>query len=201
VDVVLATAVFGPAVGGARASYRYGLTETLELSAAPSVMWVAGAGAGDSHAGIYAFRAGAKYAPVRHISATFGLGGGGSAAGGFLSPDYGLNLGWDNRYLVPFAAARMFLSAPLAARYVHFTSDDDSWDDPHDPHDAPDHNRRRPHFTYGFQVSGGLRAPLYWRPDARFRPALTCAVGAVFLYDSSQHGGFMGVGCGLDLGF
>jgi hypothetical protein len=193
--------VFGPAVGGARASYRYGLTDMIEVSAAPSVMWVAGSGAGDSHAGIYALRAGVKYAPIRHISATIGLGGGGSAAGAFLSPDYGVNLGWDNRYLIPFAAARMFFSAPIAPRVVHFTTDDDAGDGAHDSDDAPDYHRRRPHFTYGFHVSGGLRAPLVWNPEARYRPALACAVGAIFLHDNSQHGGFMGVGCGLDLGF
>lgn len=200
-DVIVATAVFGPAVGGARATYRYGFTDMLEVSAAPSVMWISGSGPGDSHAGIYALRAGLKYAPIRHLSATIGLGGGGSAAGAFVSPDYGLNLGWDNRYLIPFASARMFLSAPIAPRAVHFTTDDDAGDGPKDTDNAPDHHRPTPRFSYGFHVSSGLRAPLYWSADAALRPALTCAVGAIFIYDSSQHAGFLGGGCGLDLGF
>jgi hypothetical protein len=194
--------VFGPEVFTVRLSYRHGLTDQLEVSAAPSMILVPGSRAGDSHGGIYAARAGLKYAPIRHISAAFGLGGGGSAAGAFLSPDFGVNVGWDNRYLVPYATARMFVSAPLAPRTVHFTVDDGAGDGTDDQDGLPDRHRRTPHFTYGFQFSTGLRAPLYYNLEQRLRPALNCAVGLTFLYDRSpKHEGFMGVGCGFDLGF
>ncbi len=201
-DVALASAIFGPSVAGVRATYRHGLSEQLELSAAPSAVFIMEAGRGDSHGGIYGLRGGLKYAPIRHVSGTVGLGAGASAAGGFLSPDFGLNLGWENRYLVPFAGARMFLSAPIAPRYVHFTTSDDADDGVNDRDGDPDYHRRRPHFSYGFQVSTGLRVPFYWNAEVRYRPSLICAVGGIFLFDTTQEReGFLGGACGFEIGF
>jgi hypothetical protein len=201
-DVALATAVFGPSVAGVRATYRYGLDDKLELSAAPSAVWIMGAGRRDSHAGIYGLRAALKYAPIRHVSGSVGLGAGASAAGGFLSPDFGLTVGWENRYLIPFAAARMFLSAPIVPRYVHFTTSDDADDGVNDPDADRDYHRRRPHFSYGFQLSTGLRAPLYWSAEPRYKPSLICALGVIFLLDTTrQREGFLGGTCGFEIGF
>jgi hypothetical protein len=201
-DASFAKATFGPSASTYRLSYRYGLSEQLEVSASPSMIWIAGASPGDSHPGIYGVRAAVKYAPIRHVSASLGVGGGASAAGAFLSPDVGLTLGWDNRYLVPFAAGRFFLSAPVAPRAVHFTIGDDSGDRPHDRDADPDRYRRTPHFSYGVQVSAGLRAPLSYNLEQRLRPALSCALGSTLIFDhTSNNLGFFGFGCGVDLGF
>ncbi|HKO94478.1 MAG TPA: hypothetical protein VJU61_25165, partial [Polyangiaceae bacterium] len=136
------------------------------------------------------------------VSGGFGLGAGASAGGAFLSPDLGLNLAVENPILVPFASARFYLSAPIAPRYVHFTTGDGAGERADDSDGEPDAYRRLPHFTYGIQLSGGLRVPFWRHPATKLRPALNCAVGATFLYDRSpEHQVFMGIGCGLDLGF
>jgi hypothetical protein len=201
-DFSWATAVFGPSVSATRASYRHGLTDQLDVSVEPSLIWIEGATRGDSHHGIYTLRGAVKYAPIRHVSGGFGLGAGASAGGAFLSPDLGLNLAVENPILVPFVSARMYLSAPIAPRYVHFTTGDGAGERPDDSDGQRDAYRRLPHFTYGVQLSGGLRAPFWRNPATKLRPALNCAVGATFLYDRSpEHQVFMGIGCGLDLGF
>jgi len=200
VDLAFASPVFGPSFSTYRASYRHGLGETLEVSAAPSMIWIAGSSAADSHPGIYAVRAALKYAPIPHVAAAFGLGTGASAAGAFVSPDLGVTLAWENPYLVPFASARAFFSAPIAARRVHFTTGDDA--DEHDPDSARDAYFRTPRFSYGVQFGFGLRVPL-WRDRLRkLRPALNCALGGTAIYDRApDKNGMFGFGCGADLGF
>jgi hypothetical protein len=80
-DLSYEGAVFGPELFTGRLTYRHGLTDQMEVSAAPSVIFIPGSRAGDSHGGIYAGRAAFKYAPIRHVSGSLGFGGGGSAAG------------------------------------------------------------------------------------------------------------------------
>jgi hypothetical protein len=201
-DFSYASAVFGPAAAALRLKYRYGLTDQLELSAAPSMIWIAGNGSAESHAGIYALRGALKYSPIPHVAASVGVGGGASAAGAFLSPDVGLSVGYENRYFVPFVSSRVFVSAPIAPRAVYFTTDDDAGNDPHDPDNAPDHHRRTPHFSYGVQLSVGARVPLYANQASRLRPSINCAAGANWLFDSSPNDEVLaGVGCGFELGF
>jgi hypothetical protein len=200
-DFSYAAAVFGPAAAGLRFKYRHGLSDQLEVSAAPSMIWISGNGTAESHTGIYALRAALKYSPIPHVAVGAGIGGGASAAGAFLSPDLGLTLGYENRYVVPFASTRTFVSAPIAPRAVYFTTDDDAGD-PHDPDDAPDRHRRTPHFSYGVQLSLGLRVPLHANQESRLRPSISCAAGVTWLFDSSPHDeAFTGVGCGFELGF
>ncbi|HEX5660449.1 MAG TPA: hypothetical protein VFX59_24810 [Polyangiales bacterium] len=200
VEASVAGAVFGPALAHYRVTYRRGLGEQLELSAAPTILVVTDRSRGDSHAGIYALRSQLKYAPVKYVSPALGLGVGASAGGAFVSPDLGVTIAGENPYLIPFATVRGFVSAPIAARRVHFTTADGEG-----PGDDPDEERdsysMRPHLSYGYQLSVGLRVPLYHEVAAAIRPALACAVGGSFLYDRTNQGGYLGGGCGLDVGF
>jgi hypothetical protein len=196
-------AVFGPDIYSARASASYGINEQLDVNIAPSLLWVGGSRSGDSHPGSYALRGGLKYARVKHVALTGGLGAGGSAAGAFVSPDLGGVLAWENPYLVPFGSARGLMSIPLAARHVHFTTDDGVAGEEDDADELPDRFRLKPRFTYGFQFALGLRLPLPWETldkSALFRPSFQCALGVTRLRDSGgQLEGYGMIGCGIEL--
>jgi hypothetical protein len=201
VEASVAGAVFGPALASYRVTYRRGLGEQLELSAAPTVLYVTDSSTHASHAGIYALRSQLKYTPIKYVAPALGLGAGASAAGAFLSPDVGVTVAGENPYLIPFATVRGFLSAPIAARRVYFTTGDDAGDRD-DPDDQPDFYSTRPRLSYGLQLSVGLRVPLYHAVAPALRPALACAVGGTFIYDRTpSRGGYLGGGCGFDLGF
>lgn len=194
-------ALFGPDIVSARGSYRRGITDELELSGALAVITVLGSRPGDSSPNAYAARAGAKYAPVKHFAVVSGLGGGSSAAGGFVSPDLGFVAAFENPYFVPFMSARGLFSAPIAARTVRFTVDDGSGDDEDDADALPDEYRLRPELTYGLQVSIGARIPLFHDPVADLSPSLLCALGITSLYDSQHDEGYGGGSCAFDLVF
>ncbi len=202
-EVFAGGAMFGPQLLSARGNLRYGMSERLELSASPSLLWVLGSRPEDSHPGSYALRAGAKLALLRHVAITTGLGGGASAAGGFLSPDLGLIGAFENRYLIPFASARGLVSVPLNARTVHITTDDDAADGYDDEDFARDHHRLRPRFTYGVQLAVGLRLPLTWNDAERIRPSIACAFGVTSLNDRSSEGKevYGGPSCALETVF
>jgi len=193
-------ALFGPEVLSARASYRHGVSDELELSAAPAIISVLGGRAGDSSPNVYALRVGAKYAPVKHVALVGGLGGGSSAAGGFVSPDLGVIGAYENPYFVPFVSARGLISAPVAARTVHFTVDDGAGDTD-DEDDLPDEYRQRPELTYGLQLSVGARLPLPYDPIGDLRPSIACAIGITSLYDDRHDEGYAGGSCAFDLAF
>jgi hypothetical protein len=200
-DYFLAKAVFGPTLSSARVTARHGFTDKHELSLAPSYSRIHGARQGDSNPDIFALRLQLKYAPVRHFALAGGLGGGGSAGGGFVTPDVGVIGGWENRYLVPFASARVFLSAPFAARTVRLVTDDDQADHAHDEDSAPDHYMLRPKLTWGGNFALGLRVPLSWDDAASVKPSLLCAWALTRLRDKKTHTEYSGLDCALQVVF
>lgn len=202
-DLASSRTMFGPSVLSARGSYRYGVTDEAEISAAPSVLLVQDAKASDSHPNIYALRIGAKFAPVRHFAVIGGAGGGASAGGGFVSPDLGVIGAYENRYAVPFITARALLSAPIARRTVHFTTGDDASDGTDDADGDPDIYHLRPKLTLGLQLSAGLRVPLTHDERARTKPSLACAAGLTSLEDFTANGDetYAGLSCAVDVVF
>jgi hypothetical protein len=195
-------ATFGPQVSSYRLSVAHGLRDQVDLSLSPALTRIHGASRGDTNHNIYALRAGIKYAPVPHFAVVGGLAGGGSVGGGFLSPDLGFIAAYENPYVIPFFAARALLSAPLNAKVVHFTTDDDA--DRSDEDAERDQYALAPRFTWGWQASAGLRVPLTHGRDLRALPALACALGFTDLYDErngTNNATYGGLSCALDVTF
>lgn len=147
--------VFGPDIVTGSARYRHGLDDGLELDASGSVAWVLGDAAEDTFRGILAGRVGLKgnvVAGFPHFSWLAGVGGGGSAGGGFASADGGLILGYENPYVVPFWRLRVFTSVPIDATDVDITRADA------DPEEGPVIDR--PHVTFGVGSAVGVKVPV-----------------------------------------
>ena len=146
-------ALFGPDVVGASGQVRYGATETLETSAEVMVVHVEGDSVADTHPNIYGARVGVKWAPEpvsRFLALTGGVGGGASAGGGFVSPDLGLVVGWENRYVVPFVGFEASVSLPIDAQAVDTSEGDD---------DLGTHVST-PDRTWATRLTVGLRVPV-----------------------------------------
>lgn len=95
----------------------YGVTDDVAVQGSMSIVHLIGQ-SGVSHGAsqnIAALRAGVGYSPPTNrqwLRFTSGVGVGTSAAGGFISPDVGINLSYDNRYVVPFANYSAWVSLP-----------------------------------------------------------------------------------------
>lgn len=140
--------VFDPAIVSGALRYRRGLAKKLDGVADMTAMHVLDRGDAKTWPGAYALRVGVKQEAADVLALSFGLGAGGSAAGGFLSPDIGLILGYENRYFVPFLSARGFFSQPLGARRVSLGTEEG------EPRTS------MPKTTLGASVALGFRIPL-----------------------------------------
>jgi|GEM_PF-1199391 hypothetical protein len=145
------TGIFDPAVAIANASVRRGIADDVEVDGDLSWGRLSYDGYPDINRNVYAARVGAKMSNAGGWAAVFGgLGGGfAPAAGGFSAVDVGGTLSYPNCYVVPFANAMVFGSAPIGARQVDFRNADGSvhYSDKADP-------------TYGFGWGAGLEIPL-----------------------------------------
>jgi hypothetical protein len=106
-----------PSIGTLQGSFVYGASDRAVVQTNLGWLRVNGDGNTDAAMGhhILALRVGGGFSPRTNrqwIRFTGGVGGGISAAGGFLSPDAGLNLAWDNRYVVPFLNYSAWVSFP-----------------------------------------------------------------------------------------
>jgi hypothetical protein len=113
--------LFGPDLVGGALSLRRGLSETLELEADAGWVQIDAAPRTPVFRGVLTGRGGlrGRFAPdLPHLAWSASLGGGAHAAGGFLSPEAGLQAGYANRWLTPWVQASGFVSLPLGARAV-----------------------------------------------------------------------------------
>lgn len=171
----VSSAVFGPGVAHGTARVRHGVAEEIEVVVEGNAVVVLHDDEGpssDAHRGIYGARVGAKLGFSPHFAFTFGAGAGGSAAGGFVSPDLGIIGSYDNPYVVPFLSLRGFISQPFAVRGVEINHSDRT-------------ERFTPDLTWGFAWSTGLRIPVgaYDEELLRRRAALVVGVGSTSLFD------------------
>ena len=121
-------AVWGPSVVAGTLQGRYGFGRGFEgaleggfaVAGARDTNWDTDA----SHA-LGAGRAGFKYAPVSWFALQAGFGGGGSEAGGFVSPDVGLIFGYQGEAVVPFIAAGFYSSHPINPKTITFRDNGD----------------------------------------------------------------------------
>ncbi|MFT5355026.1 MAG: hypothetical protein ACI9KE_002239 [Polyangiales bacterium] len=178
--------VLGPGVVTASARVRHGVGEQTDLNVEGNFAYfVDGDPQIDMHRGIYSGRIGLKHAFGEHFALTGGVGAGGSAAGAFISPDFGFILSFENPYVVPFFSARVVLSQPMGAREVEFVDDGVAFS-------------QAPAFTYGYAFTTGVRVPL--GPIAKpLRPAILVGFGMTHIFDGEDEAAFMGVNLGFEV--
>lgn len=122
------SAIFGVETINATAKVRRGVTEHSEVGVDANVMRVDDSeAAADINPYIVSARVGGKWAPEPlrdHLGLVYGVGGGTSTGGQFVSPDVGVVAAFQNRYLVPFASANGFVSEPINAQPVDVSNKD-----------------------------------------------------------------------------
>lgn len=155
--------VWGPSFFSASVHARHGLGHGLDLALQGNVVRVGDEADGwtsSAHHGIYSARLGLKYEIATPVALMVGIGGGGSAGGGFVSPDFGAILAWENPKFVPILTVGGFFSQPIRAQEIQFTSDDgDSFQG------VPDQ-------TLGWFVGLGFRVPLVHEDSRTTKPAV-----------------------------
>lgn len=148
-EVGYAEAVFGPDVLSVSGRVRRLLIKDLDWTAEANLLHIFDRNENptDVDPNVYSVRGGIKYRVVECLSFTGGVGGGASAGGGFVSPDLGVILAYENDYFVPFLSVRGYLSQPIAERTVSYGDDDDI-------------TSETPEFTFGWNPTAGFRIPL-----------------------------------------
>lgn len=172
-----AAEVPGAQLVGGSARLRRGFTDSVEGSVEGMLLWVRGKRDIPTHRGIYGLRAGAKVRALDWLALEGGLGGGGSSAGGFVQPDVGVVLAFENPYLVPFIDGGAGLSLPLGARRVRIDIDDDQ---------LPVYGK--PRSTLSLSAHSGLRVPIAGVAS------VTAAIGFTRLFDRDDSSAFVQLG-------
>jgi hypothetical protein len=116
------------------------------------------------------------------------VGGGGSAAGGFFSPDIGAIVAYENPYLVPFLAVRGSISQPIAAQPVNTTGVGDTMT-----------YVSIPELTWIYRGTVGLRIPLW--PHERVSGSIIGGVGITMLNDRVENAGYLSASGGAEVVF
>jgi hypothetical protein len=183
--------LFGPTLVGADLRVARGLPGG-EVSAEATVLGVQEKSAASTDRTIKMLRAG-----YRTGSDVFGfgagLGGGWSAAGAFISPDFALIVGYENCYLVPFGGLRAAVSLPIAPSAVDVSR----------PEDGVGAHVLRPRTTFLFNPTLGLKVPLGHRcaQRPRSKAALLFGLGWSILADLDQQDTYVGASAGLTVSF
>jgi hypothetical protein len=179
-------------IDGATASVRArrGFTESVDGSVEGSVLHVGRKSSAGTHPNAYAVRAGAKYLVQPWFALGGGVGGGGSSAGGFVSPDVAAIVSWENRWAVPFLSVRGSLSLPVGAREVDVTGTSDTA-----------RFAGKPGRTWIYGATAGLRVPWGFRDPGALRGNVLVGVGATHLSDSADDQGVVQLGLGAELVF
>lgn len=112
-----------------------------------------------------------------------GFGGGYSAGGGFVSPDLGFTLAYENQYFVPFLQARGGLSLPIKPNTIELKIDGET-------------RTGRPETTYMAMVTLGGEEPL---SNAEYAPALAFGLSYVRLVDRHDDLAWWGASLGLEI--
>jgi hypothetical protein len=179
-------AVFGPELATAALRVRRGLDEGIEAAAELGFVHVDRGGDTDTHPNGYLVRAGIKLQPEQAFALRAGVGGGGSAAGGFVSPDIGITLAFENAYFVPFVSGDAWVSQPIAASEIHLGTDDDGddvWD--------------RPKPSFGLRGTGGFRVP--WNRERPAADSFAFGLSLAHLADEDDDIGLFGISAGVQL--
>jgi hypothetical protein len=181
--------LFGPDVTSGHLTARYGFTPRLEAAGSAGFLHV------DTwqlveppHANAYSGRLSLKWAPFLHSALVGGVGGGASAAGGFIAPDIGILLAYENDALVPVFGVQGGVSVPVAPKTLDLSTPDNRTLD-------------RPEFTTFTTFTLGLVIVVSGRPTlkapARLGIEIPLGVHYTIVRDDDTHVGMLGVGIGL----
>ena len=193
----LGVQVLGSGYHAGGVQVRHGISEQVEVTGNASYFAVSGRRDGDLSPNaaepdatyhpeeetwfLYAGRVGMKWSPPEvggHVAIFSGIGGGYSDAGGFVSTDLGVSVGYNNAYVVPFAAVGGFISVPVGSKAI----------------DISDNGKasvmQTAQFTYGGQGLVGLRGEIAVQEGQH----VSWMLGATttLLMDSEQRDGFWG---------
>jgi hypothetical protein len=142
---------FGPGVVAGELRARHGVAKSTDVGVTAAAVGLVGEHdfAIRHHAGIYSLRAFAHHELVpRFVALHAGVAGGGSAGGGFLSPDVGLTLGFENPHVVPYVSGTFFVSSPLTKNTLDMRKGNDTSD------------LREPYLSFGPRLGTGIRIPI-----------------------------------------
>lgn len=119
--------IWGPGVFAGTVQGRYGFGRGFEGAAEvgfatihPRSEW----NTSTSHA-IFGVRAGFKYEVASWFAVQAGFGGGGSGAGGYISPDGGVIFSYQGKHVVPFFSGGFYYSLPIAEKDIVFENDEE----------------------------------------------------------------------------
>jgi hypothetical protein len=184
--------VFGVRTASAVVKVRRGVTEHSEFGVDANFTVVDDSqAAADIDPNIWSARAGGKWAPEPlrdYISVIYGVGGGMSEAGQFISPDVGLVVAFENRYVVPFASVDGFVSEPINPRPVDISSKDDGLGT----------NIQTASRTWGATFAGGLKVPIQ-SGGSTVSPLL--GLSRSVLTDGEANTDIVGASLGVDVTF
>jgi hypothetical protein len=185
-NVSSSSQLFGPEIIAGSAGVRRGTANNVELVGDLSYAKVNEASAADSNRSIAMGRIGGKVHPTesRNLAITAGIGGGyAPAAGMYASADLGVVVGYENRYVIPFASAGAYTSVPIDPKEVNTTQPGDS-----------EQRLDTPEKTLGLTIGAGLKIPL----DSS---ALLLGMTWVQVHDNDSHDEFMTIGAGVETTF
>jgi len=181
-------AAWGPSLVSGTARVRHGVGEDTDLSVEATVLHVMGQSTAGTNPDAGMARVGVKHRVLPFLSLTAGVGGGGSAGGGFVSPDIGAIVAYENPYVVPFFAMRGTLSQPIAARPINTTGVGDTMT-----------YINTPELTWIYGGTVGLRIPLW--PHERVSGSLIGGVGITMLNDRVEDAGYVSASGGAEVVF
>lgn len=174
--------VFGSDFYTGNLHLRHGLSDELDITVdSGAVVIETELETGDTeHWPIYSARVGAQWSPkggAGHIALTGGLGGGYSAGGGFVSPDAGFSVGYNNPYLVPYFSATGFLSLPIAPQAIDVTAGGPA-------------DMQTPEFSFGVEGTVGVRGKIPINQSQHL--VIMAGVSMTILKDSVETDRFIG---------
>ncbi len=185
-NVSSSSQIFGPEIVAASAGFRRGTGNHVELVADVSYASVAEASAAGTNRNVTMGRLGGKVHPTesKNLALTAGLGGGyAPAAGMYASADVGAVVGYENRYLIPFASAGAYTSVPIDPKEVDTTQ-------PGDDVQRLD----TPEKTLGLTIGAGVKVPLN-------TTSLLIGITWVQVHDDDSQDVFMTIGAGIETSF
>lgn len=174
--------------GNATVGARIGVAEHVELQGEASYLHVDYGDERSPYGG--AGRVGVKLAPVEHVAFVLGVGAGGHAYGGFVAPDAGVVLAYENPYVIPWGAFRVMFSLPVDPSTVVVSHEDELL-----PLVPPD--------TFGWQASTGIRLPVLIDPEDDVTLDFLVGAALTYLYglDGQFQHGFLQAAGALELAF
>lgn len=161
---------WGPSIGAGSLQGRYGFGHRVEGALEAGFAFIGNRSAHwdtDASQALYSVRAGFKYELASWFALQAGLGGGGSAGGGYLSPDAGIIFSYQGRVLVPFVSGSFYSSHPLSANPIVFRDENST-------------EVLFPDKTLGAYGNFGLRIPLKHSSPESPRTAIIIAYRFVF---------------------